>query len=214
MRVKFLMVAGLALAVGGCGWFGWGDDDEPAPYPVPRGPNPSGVETGVQPGDYTPRETRRRTPMRCPRINILGEANRITVFAPGGGRDLTDVEYTAEFRAIESDCDLDKGDRIVEASTEFQVVATRGPAARNRQIELPIFVALTRADGVVDKRQYPLKIIFPQGEDRIAVFDAIEGTRIYLDPGESGSEYEILVGFQLTRNQLEYNRREAGQIRR
>ena len=212
MRGQIVVVAGLALALGGCSWVGgiFGGDDDVArpPAPVERGPNPSGAQT-VEPGDYTPRQDR-RTPIRCARVNILGEANKITVFAPGGGRDLTDVEYTAEFREIESDCDLDKSDRIVEASTEFQVVATRGPAARNRQIELPIFVALARADGVIDKRQYPLKVIFPAGEDRIAVFDAIEGTRIYLEQGETGSEYEILVGFQLTRNQLEYNRRQSG----
>ena len=56
---------------------------------------------------------------------------------------------------------------------------------------------------MVDKRQYPLLVKFPEGIERVEVREGVDGTKIYLDQNEQGDHFEILIGFQLSRHQLE-----------
>lgn len=143
----------------------------------------------------------------CPAIGVLDHAVDITVFQPGKGRDLTDIEYEGEFRGAGTDCDYDEELRMVNSTAFFKILATRGPAARNRQVELPIFVAIVRAGGeIVDKRQYPVLLKFEDGSDMAQVADELEDIKIYLEPGDSTRAYEILIGFQLSESQLDYSR--------
>lgn len=143
----------------------------------------------------------------CPTIGVLQHAVDITVFQPGKGRDLTDVEYEGEFRGVGTDCDYDEDLRMIEATAKFKMLARRGPAARNSQIELPIFVAIVAAGGqVVDKRQYPVLLKFEDGTDVAQTADELQDIKIYLEPGDSTRSYEILIGYQLSESQLAYNR--------
>ncbi|MEN8721352.1 MAG: hypothetical protein ABF335_00540 [Alphaproteobacteria bacterium] len=143
----------------------------------------------------------------CPAIGVLEHAVDITVFQPGKGRDLTDVEYEGEFRGVGTSCDYDEDDRLIEAEASFKILARRGPAARNSQIELPIFVAIVAAGGeIVDKRQYPVLLKFDEGTEVAQVADTLEDIKIYLERGDSTRSYEILIGFQLSESQLAYNR--------
>ncbi len=67
----------------------------------------------------------------CPAIGVLQHAVDITVFQPGKGRDLTDVEYEGEFRGVGTSCDYDSDTRLIEAEASFKILARRGTAARN-----------------------------------------------------------------------------------
>ena len=146
----------------------------------------------------------RGPPPVCPRISILAGTDEITIYKPGRGRDLTDVEFTARFLNAKTKCEVDEEERLVTADNRFTIVAERGPAAKNRQVEFPIYLALTRTNKqMVDKRQYPLLVKFPEGIERVEVREGVDGTKIYLDQNEQGDHFEILIGFQLSRHQLE-----------
>lgn len=146
----------------------------------------------------------RGEPPVCPRISILAGTDEITIYKPGRGRDLTDVEFTARILRAKTKCELDEDERLITADNRFTIIAERGPAAKNRQVEFPLYVALTRTNKqMVDKRQYPLLVKFPEGIERVEIHEGVDGTKVYLDKGEQGDHYEILLGFQLSRHQLE-----------
>jgi hypothetical protein len=84
----------------------------------------------------------------------------------------------------------------------------RGPAAGGSTHTYNLFVAVTGLDSVViDKQVFPITIEFSPGQDRVSVteiFDSVEIPRAGADT--SGLNFEVLVGFELTEDELEFNR--------
>jgi hypothetical protein len=141
----------------------------------------------------------------CPDAVILADAKRITQFRPGPGRDLTDIEFEGEIARISGACAYGKRDLTVTLVADL--VATRGPAARGEQATLPFFVAIAdEARNVVAKQVFESAIPVPRGQRRAGVREEIEQV-IPLSPDEPAPYYEIVVGFQLSPEQLEQNRR-------
>lgn len=146
----------------------------------------------------------RGPPPICPRISILAGTDEIKIYKPGRGRDLTDVEFSARFVEAKTKCWVDEEERLITANNRFTIIAERGPAAKNSRVELPLYLALTRTNKkMIDKRQYPLLVQFPEGVNRVEIHEGVDDTMVYLDKGEQGDHYEILIGFQLSRHQLE-----------
>lgn len=144
-------------------------------------------------------------PRACPDAVILADAKRVTLYRAGPGRDLTDVEFEGEIARIGGTCKYGKGDLTVTLVADL--VVTRGPAAAEAQANLPFFVAVTdEARSIVAKKVFESAIPVPRGQRRAGVREEIEQV-IPLPAGEPAPYYEIVVGFQLTPEQLEQNRR-------
>ena len=83
----------------------------------------------------------------------------------------------------------------------------RGPAAEGSTHTYEYFVAVTRKNiAVIDKQVFPLTVTFPPGADRVSVTEKIN--RIVIPrAGEntSGVNFEIIVGFEVTPAQREFN---------
>jgi hypothetical protein len=154
----------------------------------------------------------RSPPPVCPRIGILADAASMVKFRPGQGRDLTDVEHEAEILSVDRTCELrDKG-AAVEVVITVQMAASRGPAAPEATtIALPYFVAVVEraSQRIVGRESIAGQVELPPGRRRAGVGEEIT-ERIPLSAGRSPADYEILVGLQLTEEQLEYNRRRRG----
>ena len=141
----------------------------------------------------------------CPAPSILGNAERVSQFKQGTGRDLTDVMFQAEIGKLTMSCRYLQG-RVV-SDISFELIAERGPAARTRDGDFDYFVAISDAKGrVLAKETFRSKIAFPENRRRAGILEEIEQS-IPLRKGEDGGGYEILVGFQLTEDQLKFNRR-------
>ena len=154
----------------------------------------------------------RSPPPACPRIGILSDAATLVKFRPGPGRDLTDVEHEAEILNVDRTCELrDKG-TAVEVAVTIQFAASRGPAAPEATtIPLPYFVAVVEraTQRIIAREAIPGQIELPPGRRRAGVGEEIT-ERIPLSTGRSPADYEILVGLELTEEQLQYNRRRRG----
>lgn len=148
-------------------------------------------------------------PGPCPDAAILADAKRVTFYRPGPGRDLTDVEFEGEIARIAGACKYGRNEITVTLVAD--IVAERGPAAAaDGAANLPFFVALADAERqIVAKQVFDSVIPIPQGRRRAGVREEIEQV-IPLTPGEAPPAYEIIVGFQLTAEQLEQNRRARG----
>ncbi|MFQ6017669.1 MAG: hypothetical protein ACE5KF_05685 [Kiloniellaceae bacterium] len=139
----------------------------------------------------------------CPQAVAVPDANELVRFG-GPGRDLTDVLFEARIEDIGLVCEYDGN--VVEASLRLRILAVHGPADAGRQANFRYFVAIvTRDQRIVAREEFGLKIPFPGNRTRVAAVEEL-APRIPLRPGQSGADYLIYVGLDVTADELRYNR--------
>ncbi len=128
-------------------------------------------------------------------------------FREPGVESYENVAYTAEIQAVRAFCRY-YGDRPIDAEIELEIGFGRGPASDDDEHVYNLWVAVTRTDvAVLDKQTAPIEVDFPRGEDRVYLRREIDNITIPRANEEtSGSNFEILVGFEVTPEQLEFNR--------
>ena len=84
----------------------------------------------------------------------------------------------------------------------------RGPQATSNTKTYRYWVAVTdRNRGVLAKQYFDLPVTFPSGQDRALVTDKIENITIpRAKESVSGSNFEVLVGFDVTPEMAAFNR--------
>ena len=147
----------------------------------------------------------RDDPRVCPRVSILNEAARVAVYRDGPGRDLIDVVHEGQIADVRWSC-VYSAERVRVLVT-ISILAQRGPAATKPEAEFDYFVAVTRAaDEILGKEIFRSQVAFPEGRTQTGVFEEIEQI-IPLPDQNAGPDYEVVVGFQLTEDQLRHNRK-------
>jgi hypothetical protein len=141
----------------------------------------------------------------CPATAILSDAADITR-TDGHGRDITDTIVDGRITGLKGDCRDSDDRKTLDASVRVGMDVSRGPAAAGRSEQVPYFVAVSRDGRILDKRVMTLDVAFPPNIDRVH----IEGEPVSLafptPRGVTGTAYRIIVGFQLTPDQLAVNR--------
>lgn len=141
----------------------------------------------------------------CPAAAILGDAADMSRYR-GTGHDLTDLVIDGRIAGLAGACRREADGTLLHTEVSVRMDLSRGPAATGRTASLAYFVAVTEGDQILDKRVIPLRVEFPANADRIH----LEGERLELalptPPGKSGASYQVLVGFQLTPEDLAFNR--------
>ncbi len=142
----------------------------------------------------------------CPPAFALYDAVRLVEFADGQER-LSSVGFTAEIQEVRSTCRY-SGDDPIKADLEIDIGFGRGPAAEGDRAEYIYWVAVTRSNlTVITKEFFPLTVRFAKGEDRVYRRERIEEIVIpRAAESVSGTNFEIIVGFELTEEQLAFNR--------
>ncbi len=151
----------------------------------------------------------------CPRVAVLNGAGSLTRFAPGPGRDLLDVDFQADMADLVSAC-RDKqapdGKPITVVALAPVLVANRGPANRDHQARFSYFVSVVDSgQQILTKQIFPIEIDFSGNRNRVVLRD--DDPPITVDvpnpKGVGARGYEILLGFQLTQDEIDYNRKRA-----
>lgn len=147
-------------------------------------------------------------PGPCPNALALYDAHRLVQI---NGDDLAfeNVGFTGEITNVVSRCRYSDRDATpIDMEVGVRMAFGRGPAAEGSTHTYTMFVAVTGLDSVVmEKQVFPVTIEFRPGQDRVEVteiFDPVEIPRANNDT--SGVNFEVLVGFELTEDQLEFNR--------
>jgi hypothetical protein len=155
---------------------------------------------------------RKAKPEPCPRVTVLKNAAELTKFKPGPGRDLIDVLFEAEitnvYSACEYDVDYDTRAGSIHAQIAPVILAKRGPADESKLAEVEYFVAMVDDQKtILQKNTFPLKLAFPGNLTQNELRDEPVDLTLVTDGTTDGTNYEIYVGFQLTREEMTYNER-------
>lgn len=152
--------------------------------------------------------TRNLPPANCPRVTILQDGADLTRFREGAGQDLSVMVADARIQGLNARCDyVQRGNAVAMALTvNFEI--ERGPAARG-PIALPWFVIVTNADdeSVIQRRAYEMGVTFRPNVNRTSAASPPVQMVFPLGEGRRISQYNVRVAFQLTEEELEFNRR-------
>lgn len=143
----------------------------------------------------------------CPLMGVLYDSSRVVDFAQPANERFANIEYTGEMQGVRGLCRYVDADPIT-MSMEINMSFGRGPAATSDRQTYRYWVAVTRRGRApIEKQYFDVDVRFPRGQ---AVVDHVERIERIVIPRAnqdiSGENFEILVGFELTPEQLAFNR--------
>lgn len=145
----------------------------------------------------------------CPRVAVLSEAGSLTRFAPGAGRDILDVDFQGAITDLVTDCNNPDARTPAQVIVQLAPVFTlsRGAANNDRKAEFTYFVSVVRNEEILSKQLFEVESTFAGNRSRIVVRDDNPPIMIDIPLSERNSarDYEVLVGFQLTADELQHN---------
>jgi hypothetical protein len=142
----------------------------------------------------------------CPSARVLWDAARLVEIRDNNQR-YENVGFTGEVRKVTGLCRY-VADQPIVMKIDIDFGFGRGPAAAGVTHNYRYFVAVTRRDlAVVSREYFDFPVEFRRGEDRLSGRQTISEIVIPRASDQiSGANFEILVGFDLTPEQLQFNR--------
>jgi hypothetical protein len=142
----------------------------------------------------------------CPFVKSLYDAARYIDFK-GGQEASAAVGFTGEIQGVSAGCQY-KDDDPIEVKMQVLFEFGRGPTAEGRQKTYRYWVAVTdRNRAVLAKQTFEVPVTFPEGSDRVYVTEDVNQIVIpRASMTTSGSNFEVLVGFEVTPQMAAFNR--------
>ena len=142
------------------------------------------------------------TYLNCPMVAFLGGTEHITQFKNGPGRSGIDIAVEADMDNLDATCRFST--ERVELELAFDIVAVRGLDSLATGAEVPFFVAVIGAEGeVLAKTPFVARIPFLGAAPATWTEDLMQ--EIVLAEGQHPRSFEVLIGFQLSAEQLDFN---------
>lgn len=142
----------------------------------------------------------------CPETGMMPGADRIPVFYGANGKPAEgDVAVTGVLGKLSGGCSFDKpGEAEMEIAISF--LAERGPkGVALREQPLPYFIAVLSPDETVLQRAaFSTTVDFDNAGRAFAKEE--HDIRVPVPTREAAGAYKVVVGFQLTPEQLAFNR--------
>lgn len=140
----------------------------------------------------------------CPTIRVPQDTGVLTRFVSGSDGDITDVRLEGRFIAARGVCTVDDDEVAVEAYLEVGV--REGPASKSKVGEISMFVAVADQNrNILQRRSLPVAIDFSGNRSTLRHIERLT-IGIPKSPAQRGDEFVIFAGFEMTREELEFNR--------
>ncbi len=144
----------------------------------------------------------------CPSPQTVADAQRLTRFKPGPGRDPRDIMFEATLANAATSCSVSR-DRL-DIELKVLVAVNAGPSVGGPVSSVPYFVRVVDARGNVTQGRdftadFKLSSTSPRGQ-------SLEELTLTLPFGKAADlgGYSVAVGLKPTPEELQYNRRNAG----
>jgi len=142
----------------------------------------------------------------CPYVKVLYDAARYHQFR-NDVQTTAAAMWTGEINGIQSECAY-QGNEPIQVGMDISFSLGRGPQAEGQSNVYHYWIAVTERDKtVLAKQEFDLPVTFAEGQQRVDVNTRLEG--IYIprkDITVSGSNFEVLIGFDVTPQMAEFNR--------
>ena len=142
----------------------------------------------------------------CPYVKALYDAARYVELKDNREASAA-VGYTGEIQGVSSACEY-KADEPIKVQMEVLFALGKGPQASAPTKTYRYWVAVTdRNKEVIAKEYFNLPVTFAPGQDRVLVTDKLQGITIpRARASVSGGNFEVLVGFDVTPQMVDFNR--------
>ena len=142
----------------------------------------------------------------CPYAKVLYDASRYVELKDGEETPAA-VGFTGEIEHVKAVCEY-KGLQPIKVHLGIGFDFGKGPLANGDHKEYRYWVAVTVRNLVVlDKRYFTIAADFPKGADRVAYAEHLADIEIpRAKSSVSGSNFEVLVGFDVTPQMADFNR--------
>jgi hypothetical protein len=143
----------------------------------------------------------------CPTLAAMLDASSLTVFRQGTTPDPANVLYTVRIVDVTGSCSFNKKKRSADSDVTVTFRATRAPTGDAVQYTVPYFMGITEGtDRVLTREAFSVPFEFAPGEASVTFTDNIKDADVVAKYGSLPYDYQVLVGLQITKEQLEYNR--------
>ncbi len=144
--------------------------------------------------------------INCPVTNILANTASMTVFKPNMQGDPAGMLYSVRMTGLRKSCDFDKDEGTADSDITINFQATRPPSGVAAHYEVPYYVVSTlNGNTILTKQILAVPLDFAPGEASTTFSANVSSLVLHYANGHKPYEYGILVGIQLTREQLDYN---------
>ena len=143
----------------------------------------------------------------CPLMGVLYDNARVVAFNEAGSQRYANIQYTGEMQAVRGLCRYVDEDPIT-MSIEVDMAFGRGPASTSNRQTYRYWVAVTRRGFAPIAKEYFDVEVRWRGDEAVATVTEEIDTIVIprADADTSGENFEVLVGFELTPEQLQFNR--------
>lgn len=142
-------------------------------------------------------------PTGCPNVSVLAGAESVTQFGPGGGTSPSNVTARGLIGDFEGECTYSENSVVVEL--DLPIIGATGPAGGAAAAYEYFVAVLSPTNRVLGKEVFVTTVDFGDTGNG-AVLEELEQVIPLPNGAATGNRYSILVGFQLTPQQLQYNR--------
>ena len=146
----------------------------------------------------------------CPATARLPDAQRLTLYRPGGGQDVTDLILQGEIVDVTGTCTNGDADNTVAVDVVVTFRFNRGPAMQTRAMDVPYLFTVSRGDTIMEQARFGMRASFPPNIDTIALSSDPIHLVFPVTKTTNAASYSVWATFQLTPEQLEQNRQRAG----
>lgn len=142
----------------------------------------------------------------CPQTRKVRFADTVMQFKPGVPASLDSVQYGAKIGEVFGACSLKNG--VLDIKLEIRFTVERGAKADKYVFPIPYFIAVYRTgDQAIQKLPRAVEANF--GRNTVGTFSAEVSEKIKVAPSDNLQNLELFIGFQLTPEQLAYNKQQG-----
>ncbi|MEZ5972937.1 MAG: hypothetical protein R3C31_14095 [Hyphomonadaceae bacterium] len=203
MKLPRVLLVSMAIALSACA------SRETPTVELPGGVNPETQQQQHAPNffDRMIGNDQRPNVGPCPLMGVLYDTSRVVRFAQPDNQRYANIAFTGEMQGVHGLCRYVEADPI-RMNMEIDMAFGRGPAATSDRQTYRYWVAVTRRGRApIEKVYFDVDVRFPRGEQVVTHREQIDQIVIPRANEEiSGENFEILVGFELTPEQLAFNR--------
>ncbi len=141
----------------------------------------------------------------CPGIAVLANTSTFTKFKPGMDGDPGGELFTIEMTSAQASCDFDLDEGTTDSDIDITFRATRPPSGEEANFTAPYYVASV-LDGktVLTKSMQAVAFTFAPGQSTVTFTQNVPSFPNRMQNGVKPYQYSLLVGLQLTREQLNF----------